>query len=145
MNPRLRDELARIKQGFDQELESMGMGRGGNGGGGDARPSWMSRRAPPASLPDATGWSVPVEISVRTRDGEGKATVYLSFPPESFNDAEGIIEALIAEGLAVKAWAPKREYNNDRPPYSGGGNGGGYNRDRQPYNGGGNSYGGGRR
>lgn len=119
MNPRLRDELARIKQGFDQELESMSMGRGGNGGGDGGRPSWMSRRAPPAALPEATGWSVPVEIPVRTRDGEGKATVYLSFPPESFNDAEGILGALIEEGLAVKVWTPKRDFN-DR------GGGGGY-------------------
>jgi|SRR6185312_5482572 len=125
MTPQLRHELARTKDAIDQEITNMRGQREGNAGGG-ARPSWMGRRAAPAELPEATGFSVPVELEVKDRDGYGKVTVYLSFPPEAFNDAEDIIAGLISEGVPVKVWKPKpayeerggnRSYGGDRKPY----------------------------
>ena len=136
MTPQLRHELARTKRAIDQEIETM---NNRNQGGG-SRPSWMGRRAAPAELPEATGFSVPVELEVKDRDGFGKVTVYLSFPPEAFNDAEQIIAGLISEGVPVKVWRQKKEYDN----------GGGRSFDRggrDDYRGGdrgGRSYGGGR-
>src|SRR5690348_15000702 len=108
MTPQLRHELSRIKQAIDQEIDGMRTGRSeGNG----SRPAWMGRRAAPAELPEATGFSVPVELEVKDRDGYGKVTVYLSFPPEAFNDAEDIIAGLIEERVPVKVWRQKKEYD----------------------------------
>lgn len=128
MTPQMRNELARIKQAIDQEIEGMR----GRGDGGGNRPSWMGRRAAPAELPEATGFSVPVELEVKDREGYGKVTVYLSFPPEAFNDAEDIIAGLIAEGVPVKVWKQKPAYDGN-----GGGRRDGYgDRDRGGYGGG---------
>lgn len=107
MTPQLRHELTRTKHAIDQEIKTM-RGREDKGG---SRPSWMGRRAAPAELPEATGFSVPVELEVKDRDGYGKVTCYLSFGPEAFNDAEEIIAGLIDEGVPVKVWRQKKEYD----------------------------------
>lgn len=110
MTPQLRHELARTKQAIDREIGTM-RSREDRGG---SRPSWMGRRAAPAELPEATGFSVPVELEVKDRDGYGKVTVYLSFPPEAFNDAEDIVTGLIDEGVPVKVWRQKKDYDGGR-------------------------------
>jgi hypothetical protein len=130
MTPQLRHELGRIKQAIDQEIKNM---RGREDRGAAGGPSWMKRRAAPQNLPDAVGWSVPVEIETKDRDGFGSVTVYLSFAPDSFPDAEEIIEGLQAEGVKVKVWRQKKSYD-DRGGQSN------YNRDRQYGDRGGSNY-----